>query len=77
MHKKDPDDVRADFAASIDDLTGYMGRSRRVLKGAIHEKKDLSRLSNTSFFSLYVSFETFLSDLFLASVATEGGTRNH
>ena len=76
MRKVDPGDVTAAFVTNSTALmeymgrtrraVEYMGRTRRTLLGNLHEQKDISRLASTTFLSLYVSFETFLSDLFLA-----------
>lgn len=44
----------------------FMGRGRRALQGAEHEKSDISQLASTTFLALYVAFEKFQSDLFLA-----------
>ncbi len=43
-----------------------MGRGRRALQGAEREKSDISQLASTTFLALYVAFEKFQSDLFLA-----------
>ena len=66
MRKVDPEDVRTAFVNDARALMEYMDRTRRALEGGPHEKRDISRLASTTFLSLYVSFETFLSDLFLA-----------
>ena len=66
MRKVDPVDVRADFRVDVLSLMAYMNRARMALEGESHEKGDVSRLATTSFLPLYVRFERFLSDLFLA-----------
>ena len=66
MRKVDPNDVRNAFVSDATDLNDYFGRLRRGLAGSSHEKRDVSRLASTTFLSLYVRFENYLSDLFLA-----------
>ncbi len=66
MRKVDPADVRTAFVDEVSDLMTYLGRTRRALEGDVHEKGDISRLASTTFLALFVTFERFLSDLFLA-----------
>jgi hypothetical protein len=61
MRKVDPADVRDDFNAEGSALIDYFGR----LSGGAAQG-DLSRLAETTFLSVFVAFERFLSDLFLA-----------
>ena len=66
MRKVNPAAVRAEFQADVTSLMAYMNRARRALEGESHEQGDVSRLASTTFLSLYVGFERFVSDLFLA-----------
>ncbi len=66
MRKINPAAVRHDFPSDTDALMAYMNRARRALEGESTEKQDVSRLAAMVFVSLYVAFERFLSDLFLA-----------
>ena len=66
MRKVDPDDVRAEFAQEVDDVIAYFDRVAIALAGSAHELGDVSRLAETTFLTIFVAFERFLSDLFLA-----------
>jgi len=66
MRKIDPADVRVDFAQEVDEVIAYFDRVTVVLAGSAHEPGDLSRLAETTFLTVFVAFERFLSDLFLA-----------
>ncbi len=66
MRKVNQASVRAEFRSNVDELMAYMNRTRHALEAEPHQKRDVSRLASTTFLSLYVSFERFLSDLFLA-----------
>jgi hypothetical protein len=66
MRKLDPDLVRSQFDYDAKSLMAFMGHGRRALQGAEHEKSDISQLASTTFLTLYVAFEKFQSDLFLA-----------
>lgn len=66
MRKVNPNDVRRDFVNEIDEFTGYLNRARRGLENEGRSEADISRLMSTSFLTLYVTFERFTSDLFLA-----------
>jgi hypothetical protein len=66
MRKVDPADVRGAFVNESTELMTYMSRARHALEGDAHEKQDISRLASTTFLSMFVAFERFLSDLFLA-----------
>lgn len=66
MKKLDPQSVRKDFVDESQELMAYLGRARRALQGDEHEKGDISRLASTTFLSLFVYFEQFVSDLFLS-----------
>lgn len=66
MRKINPGAVRAEFQVGADGLLAFMDRACRALRGGPGEKQDISQLASMVFLSLYVSFERFLSDLFLA-----------
>lgn len=68
MRKMDPADVRADFAALVTERLAHFARLEARLRGTEHEKRDLSLLSETTLHAVYVAFECFLSDLFLAYI---------
>lgn len=68
MRKIDPVDVKADFAAFTTERMAHFARLETLLRGAAHEKRDLSVLSETMLHSVYVAFEVFLSDLMLAYI---------
>jgi hypothetical protein len=66
MRKVDPAGVRADFEASTQDIVDFFDRTCVALSGTPTKESDISRLATTSFLALFVVFERFLSDLFLA-----------
>jgi hypothetical protein len=66
MRKVDPAGVRADFDASARDIVEFFDRTCAALGGTPTKESDISRLATTSFLALFVVFERFLSDLFLA-----------
>jgi hypothetical protein len=66
MRKVDPDAVRRAFVNDAQELNNFRSRTAQAIQGGPHEQADISRLASTTFLSLYVAFETFLSDLFLA-----------
>lgn len=66
MRKVDPQSVRDQFHAEADDLITFIQRIGKTLSGSAHSELDISRLASTTFLTLYVSFERFQSDLFLA-----------
>ena len=66
MRKIDPADVRGGFSNEASELLAYFERIRPNLAGDPHEKADTSQLASMVFLDLYVGFERFLSDLFLA-----------
>src|SRR5438034_335332 len=73
MRKIDPNDVRADFAREVDDVIAYFDRVAVALAGSPHELGDLSRLAESTFLTVFVAFERFLSDLFLAYLNRQFG----
>ena len=66
MRKLDPDDVRADFDAEAVAIVGHFDRISGSLAGTATKEGDISRLAANSFLALFVAFERFISDLFLA-----------
>ena len=66
MRKSDPQLVRQQFDGGVHDLRAFLSRVETSLAGSHHEKADLSQLASTTFLALYVQFEKFQSDLFLA-----------
>lgn len=66
MRKIRPQDVKQDFADFVDERLEYFQRVETLLLGTQHEKRDISILSETTLHAVYVAFECFLSDLFLA-----------
>jgi hypothetical protein len=66
MRKINPADVRQDFEASAQEITEFFDRTCQALTGTPNRESDISRLATTSFLALFVTFERFLSDLFLA-----------
>jgi len=66
MRKVDPADVRQDFETNARDITEFFDRTCQALSGTPMKESDISRLATTSFLALFVTFERFLSDLFLA-----------
>lgn len=66
MRKSDPQLVRQQFDDGVLALLKFLGRVETSLAGSHHEKNDLSQLASTTFLALYVQFEKFQSDLFLA-----------
>jgi hypothetical protein len=68
MRKVKPTDVKSSFQALVTEKKTYFLRQETSLKGTVHEKKDLSLLSEMIFHSLYVEFECFISDLVLAYI---------
>jgi hypothetical protein len=68
MRKVKPADVKGSFQALVTEKKAFFLRQETSLKGTVHEKKDLSLLSEMIFHSLYVEFECFISDLILAYI---------
>lgn len=66
MRKIRPQDVRQDFATLVAERVAHFQRVEAGLRGSQHEKRDVSILSETTLHGVYVAFECFLSDLFLA-----------
>lgn len=66
MRKVDPAAVRQAFAEDADAIMAFMNRTRRAIEGESRHKADISHLAAMVFLNLYVAFERFLSDLFLA-----------
>jgi len=66
MRKVRPQDVKQDFADFVAEPLAYFQRVEALLLGTQHEKRDISTLSETTLHAVYVAFECFLSDLFLA-----------
>lgn len=66
MRKVRPQDVKQDFADFVAERLAYFQRVETLLLGTQHEKRDISTLSATTLHAVYVAFECFLSDLFLA-----------
>ncbi|MEG0010191.1 MAG: hypothetical protein RR721_14810 [Aeromonas sp.] len=68
MNKKRPDDIRLNFESEVNSLIDFYQKSENGLKGQEHEGKNLTILSELVFLNTYVSFETFISDLFIAYI---------
>lgn len=66
MRKVRPQDVKQDFANFVAERLAYFQRVETALLGTQHEKRDISTLAETTLHAVYVAFECFLSDLFLA-----------
>ena len=66
MRKSDPTLVRQEFADMMNSLVSHFDRLATALVGSQHEMADLSLLAENIFLSAYVSFEGFVSNLFLA-----------
>jgi hypothetical protein len=66
MRKIDPAGVRADFNREANEIIGYFDRTAQAIAGAATAGADTSHLAAHSFLALFVAFERFLSDLFLA-----------
>lgn len=66
MRKTDPQLVKNQFDNDTQRLVRFLERAENSLVGSAHEKSDLSQLVSTTFLTLYVQFEKFQSDLFLA-----------
>lgn len=66
MRKVRPQDVKQAFADFVAERLAYFQRVETSLLGTQHEKRDISILSETALHAVYVAFECFLSDLFLA-----------
>jgi hypothetical protein len=66
MRKANPDDVKQEFADFVTERLHHFARIQSGLHGSQHEKRDISVLSETTLLAMYVAFERFLSDLFLA-----------
>jgi hypothetical protein len=68
MRKDKPADVKSSFNSLVTEKKSYCLRQVLSLKGTEHEMKDLSLLFETTFHSLCVEFECFVSDLVLAYI---------
>jgi hypothetical protein len=68
MRKLNPDDFRRLFVSEAGELMDHFTRVSSSLTGSPHEKKDTTQLASTTFLALYVTFERFLSGLFLAYI---------
>lgn len=66
MRKVNPQDVRSRFIKEADAISQHVTRVGGAIAGMTSSSQDMNRLSETSFLSLYVAFEGFLSDLILA-----------
>lgn len=66
MRKVRPQDVRQDFAGFVAERLAHFVRLEQAVAGSPHEKRDMSTLSETTLHAVYVGFERFVSDLFLA-----------
>jgi hypothetical protein len=66
MRKIDPAGVRADFERESGEIIGYFDRTSNAIIGTPNARGDTSHLAAHSFLALFVAFERFLSDLFLA-----------
>ena len=66
MRKIDPADVRDDLATEAQAITESFDRTCTALRGTATQEQDISRQAMTTFLALFVAFERFLSDLFLA-----------
>ena len=73
MRKINPNDVRTDFSREVDDVVAYFNRVVGSLAGSPHELGDITRLAETTFLTVFVGFERFLSDLFLAYLNRQFG----
>nr|WP_314582259.1 hypothetical protein [uncultured Pseudomonas sp.] len=66
MRKVRPQDVKSDFISQVDASLEHYQRVIISLSSTPNEKLDISIMSQTLFHSVFVDFECFLSDLFLA-----------
>jgi hypothetical protein len=66
VRKVNPADVRTAFSSEADEILASFDRVVLGIAGISTEKKDVSTLATNSFLALYVAFERFVSDLFLA-----------
>ena len=66
MRKVNSADVKTGFDAESAEIIGYFDRAAAALRGTPTAIGDTSRLASHSFLALFVAFERFLSDLFLA-----------
>lgn len=71
VRKVRPQDVKDDFATFVDERIAHFDRVESLLLGTQREKRDISLLSETTLHAIYVSFECFLSDLFLAYITRD------
>jgi hypothetical protein len=68
MKKVNPAGIRNQFINEADQLLAHFDRIAHALGGSQHFKRDVTQLASTTFLSLYVSFERFLSSLFTAYI---------
>lgn len=66
MRKVRPQDVCSYFTGQVDAALAHYTRVLEALKGTGNEKLDISVMSATLLHSVFVDFECFLSDLFVA-----------
>lgn len=66
MRKSDPAIVRAEFDSEMTRLSDHFQRVLDAITGSAHQMADASRLAESVFVSAYVSFEGFVSNLFIA-----------
>lgn len=68
MRKIKPEEVIDDFIKQLVELNDYYQRIRSATAGTETELKDIGLLSEQSFVTAAVAFESFLSDLFVAFI---------
>lgn len=66
MRKVRPQDVLADFIAQVDSALSHYERILVALKGTQNEQLDITIMSRNLFYSVFVDFECFVSDLFVS-----------
>lgn len=66
MRKVRPQDVCTAFTGQVDGSLAHYTRVLSALNGTSNEKLDISVMSETLMHSVFVDFECFLSDLFVA-----------
>lgn len=68
MNKKNPGQIKRLFDSEAIELRQFFWDARAGVSGTSHPKRHVTTLSELVFLNAYVSFETFVSDLFLAYV---------
>lgn len=66
MRKVRPQDVCSGFVSQVDDSLAHYERVLGALRGTSNEKLDITSMSRTLMHTVFVDFECFLSDLFVA-----------